>query len=90
MQNLSCSAVRNLIDEATARGWEYAPISEGTLGYGKFVLIAPECSIPGRCYPNIVVEEIYINEWSSGHKVRRCRKLSKQLQKEIQKASDVG
>lgn len=88
MTGLSCSAVQNLIDQAVALGYEYAPIREGTLGYGKFVLIAPEHPNPEKIYMNIVVEEYYVNEWSSGHKLRHCAKLSKALMKEIQKASD--
>ena len=88
MTGYSCSAIQNLIDRADALGYTYAPISEGTLGYGKFVLIAPEHPNPEKIYMNIVVEEYYVNEWTSGHKVRRCAKLSKALQKEIQKASD--
>ena len=89
MQNLSCSAVQNLIDGAIARGWGYCPIREGPLGYGKFVLVAPKHPDERKVYMNIVVEEYFINERSSGHRVRRCAKLSKALQKEIQKASDA-
>ena len=84
----SCSAIANLLDQATAFGYTYCPIREGTLGYGKFVLIAPEHPNPEKIYMNIVVEEYYVNEWTSAHHVRKCRKLSKQLLKEIQKASD--
>ena len=88
MTGWSCSAVQNLIDEATKRGWEYDPIREGTLGYGKFVLIAPEHPNQEKIYMNIVVEEYYVNEWTSAHKVRRCAKLSKKLIAEIQKYAD--
>ena len=83
MTGLSCSAIQNLIDEATARGWEYVPIHEGVLGYGKFVLVAPEHPNPEKIYMYIVVEEYYVNEWTSAHKLRRCSKLSKALQKEM-------
>ncbi len=84
----SCSAIQNLIDKADALGYEMAPMSEGTLGYGSFVLIAPKCANPKKYYPHIVVEEVYLNEWSSAHKVRKCKKISKALETRIQKYAD--
>ena len=81
----SCSSVRNLIEDACAKGYEYAPFAAESLGYGSFVLIAPEHPDPKKEYLNIVVEEVCLNEWSSGHKVWRCRKISKNLQRKIDK-----
>lgn len=63
--------------------------NEGTLGYGHFVMLAPP-NTPTCRWWNFEVTEVYLNEWSSGHKIRRFHKISKALQKEIDRARDVG
>ena len=61
---------------------------EGTLGYGHFVMIAPP-NRPKRRWWNFEVTEVYLDEWSSGHTIRRFHKISKRLQKEIDRAREV-
>ena len=79
----SCSAIAGLIENATGQGYELVQFRPESLGYGGFVLIAPRPD-----WENVVVEEVYLNEWSSAHKVRRCRKISKKLQKLIREYED--
>ena len=81
----SCTAIQTLLELAKKNGYEKKDFADGCLGYGSFVLIAPECKIPGKINYHVVVEEVYINEWSSGHKVRNTRKISKAIQRKIDK-----
>lgn len=83
-QMYTLKSIKKLIEDCTGKhGYTIAQIRDGTLGYGKMVLLAP----PG--YWNFVIEEIYLNEWSSGHTVRKCREISKRLQTEIDAYSDL-
>ena len=68
--------IRSLI----ARGWEGIQLDEGSVGVGEWVLIAPT---PQQY--NFVIKERYLNEWSSAQTIRRCKKLSKAILKEIEK-----
>lgn len=79
----SCSAIAGLIENAEQQGYELVQFKPESLGYGGFVLMAPRPD-----WENVVVEEVYLNEWSSAHKVRRCRKISKKLQKLIKEYED--
>ena len=80
MKNLyTLESINKLISDCVENhGYTIAQIRDGSLGYGKLVLIAPEG------YWNFVIEEIYLNPWSSGHSVRKCREISKRLQAEIE------
>lgn len=51
-------------DYVNVFGGEIVEIEEGCLGLGKILLH----SAPNK--KTIVIEEVYLNEWSSGHKVR--------------------
>ena len=84
----NCESIRKLIAEACERGYEYAPFGPESLGFGSFVMIAPKHPEKNKYYMNIVVEEVYQNEWCSAHKVWRCRKISKNLQRKIQKYAE--
>lgn len=77
----SCAVIEELIRKCVEFGYEYIQISEGTLGCGDWVLISPDNS-----HWNYVGREIYLNCWSSGNTLRRCREISKSLQKEIDEA----
>lgn len=41
------------------------------------------CIAPDEKHYNFIFRETYINEWSSGLSQRKCQKLSKAVQKEI-------
>lgn len=76
-------SVEKLIEELESKhGYSMETISEGTLGLGKVVMIAPNDNMY-----NFVIQEVYLNEWSCEHSVRRCARISKRLQAEIDAAN---
>lgn len=82
-QMYTLKSIEKLIADVTENhGYTIAQIRDGSLGLGKLVLIAP----PG--YWNFIIEEIYLNEWTSGHTVRKCRAISARLQSEIDAYND--
>lgn len=79
----SISSVENLILDALEMGYNMVQLREGVLGLGDIVLISPDDN-----YYNYVIREVVLNEWSSGQTVRRCRKISKALQEEINRTEN--
>lgn len=75
----SCSAVEKLINVYIEKGGEVTEIEEGSLGYGFLIL-------HGEGLKTTVVKEVYLNEWSSGHTVRKYNKLPKKYAKIIELA----
>lgn len=75
-----CSEIAKLINACSEMGYTMEMFRPESLGYGSFVLVSPD-----ENHWNFIVEEIYLNEWSSGHTVRRSMKISKKLQVEIDK-----
>lgn len=69
------------IEELIGAGYDMIQLSEGTLGYGDCILVAPDDQ-----HYNFVIREVYVNCWTSGQTIRRYRKISKLLQTEIDKA----
>ena len=71
MANLySCTAVEKLINQYAEKGGECYQIEEGSLGYGQMILY-------GDGLKTAVITEVYLNEWSSGHKIRMYNKMPK-------------
>lgn len=68
--------VHALISRYIEKGGEALQTSEGVLGSGNWLLY----DYNGRL-KFIVITEIYINEWSSAHKIRKYRKIPKKYQK---------
>ena len=66
----------SLITNAALDGCEVHCLEEGNLGLGKVVIDG------GGNYYSYVITEVYLNEWSSGHKVRKYKELPKKY-KEI-------
>lgn len=64
------SSVEKLIADYLEAGGQVLQMREGTLGYGD-ILLYDEA---GKLYI-FVIREVYINEWSSGHTVRKYRKI---------------
>jgi hypothetical protein len=54
---------------------EVATVKEGVLGYGTTLLHSAE----GR--KSIVIQEVYLNAWSSGHTIRMYKTLPKKYEK---------
>ena len=81
MKNVyTLESIDNLINKCTEKGYGIETCRDGVLGYGKIVLVSPDDK-----HWNFVIEEVYLNSWSSAHSVRRCREISKRLQAEIEK-----
>lgn len=67
----------SLITNAAINGCDVTTIEEGCLGLGKVVIDG------GEEYKSYVITEVFLNEWSSDHKVRRYNKLPKKYRKII-------
>ena len=78
MSNLySYTAIDSLISTLeNDYGYECCQIFEGTLGSGNWICVPPDDN-----HYYYIVSEVYLNEWSSAHKVRKCSKLSKANEK---------
>lgn len=72
------TAVDNLISQYIELGGEAITITEGCLGHGLLVL---------RCngYKTVIVTEVFVNHWNSGHKVRFYNKTPKKYEALIEK-----
>ena len=78
----SYKAIEQFYNEKLAPlGYEWFQLREGTLGIGDAVLISPD-----EKHYNFVVREVYLNEWSSAHTIRRCSKISKALEREMRES----
>lgn len=73
-----CTAVSNLIQQYMEKGGDLVQIKEGSLGYGF-------CILYGDGLKTTVIQEVYINCWSSGHKIRMYNKMPKKYADMIEK-----
>ena len=65
----TCTAIKNLIQEYTRLpDYEIVQMTEGGCGYGDLILAAPG-------YKYVIIHEIFLNEWSSGHTIRMYNRL---------------
>jgi len=78
------SSTDALIADLCKKGWEGIQLNEGSLGCGDWVLIAPT-----ERYWNYVIKEVYVGPYASGQTIRRCRNISKAMQKRIDKVVGV-
>lgn len=67
-------AIARLINDCIDAGYEYLEVSEGVLGTGHVILLAPD-GVSG-----FEIQERALNEWSSAHTVRRFSRLSRRLE----------
>jgi hypothetical protein len=58
------------IEWLAGHGYEINTLKEGVLGWGLTV-----CTKDG--YKSIVIKERYLNDWNSGHTIRKYNKLPK-------------
>lgn len=70
----TCSAVERLMRIYNEKGGEITEIEEGTLGYGLLIM-------HGDGLKTTVVREVYLNEWSSAHTIRKYKKCPKKYMK---------
>jgi hypothetical protein len=61
-------------------------IDEGSLGLGTLVLFDGINPKTGNKLRSVVIQEFYMNAWSSGHKVRQYNKLPKKYSDAIDNA----
>jgi len=61
----------SLITNAIINGCEVTTIEEGCLGLGLVVIDG------GEDFYSYVIKEVYLNEWSSSHKIRKYKSLPK-------------
>jgi len=73
-------AIQELADYYIENGGEVFEVSEGTLGWGTTVMVR-------EGWKSAVVQEVYVNEWSSAHKVRMYNKLPKKYQTMLDSAA---
>lgn len=78
MKLYSCSAVQDLISHYIDAGGDVLEIEPGTLGYGLTICV-------GENLKTFIIQETYINEWSSGHKIRGYNETPKKYQQMIDK-----
>lgn len=72
-------AIQELAQYYIDNGGEVYELVEGTLGWGTTVMVRDG-------WMSIVVREVYVNEWSSGHTVRRYRQLPNKYQTMLEAA----
>ena len=74
-------AVEELTQRYLHLGGEVETLEEGTLGLGTVLLYGA----PGKKV--IVIKEVYLNHWSSGHTVRMYNKIPKKYEKALEMVS---
>ena len=68
----SSSMIENFINSLNNEGFDCYCIDEGVLGMGHWICLS---NAPQKW--NFEIKEVYLNEWSSAHTIRKFRKLSK-------------
>ena len=76
MKLYSTSAISKALDFLANHGYDIITVTEGTLGYGHIIALAPDDN-----HYNVEIQEKYLNEWSSGHTVRNFSKISPRIEK---------
>jgi len=70
MKIYTLNACEKVMQKYIDLGGDVETIKEGVLGLGTVVLTAEN-------YKTVVIKEIFLNEWSSGHTVRQYKKTPK-------------
>ena len=82
MKNFTLAACEKLINEyVNELGGQLTQIEDGVLGLGELVL---HDSSENSILKTIVIKEVYLNQWSSGHTIRRYNKIPKKYLKHIE------
>lgn len=64
------------------RGYACIQVADGGLGLGNFICVAPN-----ENFYHFIINEVYMNEWSSAQTIRAQAKLS---QKNLKILADLG
>ena len=70
--------VEAMIEKLHDIGYECNQVYEGNLGSGDWICVPPE---EDRRF--VIITEIYLNEWSSGHEIHFRKKLTKAQQQRL-------
>ena len=82
MKAYTLKAIEELIQRYLNFGGEVDTLEEGILGLGTVLLYGA----PGKKV--IVIKEVYLNSWSSGHTVRMYNKMPNKYEKELERISN--
>ena len=77
-KNYSIKYIQKLIDLYSERDGYFVTLKEGVLGYGLSMLY-------GEGLKTTIIQEYYINAWTSGHTVIKYNKMPKKYQKMLEK-----
>lgn len=81
---VDCQTIQNLIEKYVDAGGIVVEIIPGCLGYGTILLLSN-----GNNLKEFVIEEYYLNEWSSGHRLLTYNKgISKKYKAMLEKYED--
>lgn len=70
----SNKVVQDVIDNYIKKDGEVTEVIEGCLGYGTTICI-------GDGLKSTIIQEVFLNSWSSGHTIRMYNKLPKKYEK---------
>jgi hypothetical protein len=70
----SNKVVQDVIDNYIKKDGEVIEVIEGCLGYGTTICI-------GKGLKSTIIQEVFLNPWSSGHTIRMYKKLPKKYEK---------
>lgn len=72
--------VQDVIDNYLKKDGEIIEVIEGSLGYGTTICI-------GNGLKSTIIQEVFLNHWSSGHTIRMYNKLPKKYEKLLEKVN---
>lgn len=79
MKFYGLETIKGLIKKYVDLGGEVSILEEGVLGYGTLLLH----NAPGKKV--IVIKEVYLDPWSSGHTVKMYNKMPKKYEEVLEK-----
>jgi hypothetical protein len=76
----SNKVVQDVIDNYIKKDGEVIEVIEGCLGYGTTICL-------GDGLKSTIIQEVFLNSWSSGHTIRMYNKLPKKYEKLLTKTN---
>jgi hypothetical protein len=80
MKHYTIGAIEELIDNYIKKDGEVIEVIEGCLGYGTTICI-------GNGLKSTIIQEVFLNHWSSGHTIRMYNKLPKKYEKLLEQVN---
>lgn len=75
---IELDGIKRIIDTYLERGGEVVELEEGVLGYGMLMLY-------GTGLKTTIINEVYLNPWSSAHTIRMYRSMPRKYQEMLNK-----